>query len=69
MYLPRLGLVLILGEFVTSVHAKVESARSTQLSKLLSPTSPTANLIVFHSLFGVPIAVNVTVNPSISIAG
>jgi len=55
-----------------STQAKLPFSRITHESSRLSPTSPTANLMVFHILellYGVPIAVSVSVNPSASIFG
>jgi hypothetical protein len=66
-----LGLKLTLGAILKSSHLKLAPSNTTQLSNIVSPTSATANLIVFHlsSLYGSPMAINVSVNPSASIVG
>ena len=66
---PALGLRLTLGAWVMSRQVKVALSRSTQLSRISSPTSPTAILMVFHccgSSLGFPTAVMVSVKPSAS---
>jgi hypothetical protein len=66
------GTLLTLGLAVISIQVKLAPSNTTQLSNILSPTSPTANLITFHlsaSPYGDPCAVNVSVNPSASICG
>jgi hypothetical protein len=66
-----LGLKLTLGAILKSSHLKLAPSNTTQLSKMASPTSATANLMVFHrsSLYGSPMAVNTSVNPSASMVG
>jgi len=66
------GAKLILGAAVMSTQVKLAFSRTTHESNSLSPTSPTANLIVFHFVelvYGSPYAVSVSVNPSASMVG
>ena len=67
---PALGLRLTLGAWVISRQVKVALSSSTQLSRMSSPTSPTAILMVFHwwgSSLGLLTTVMVSVKPSASI--